>query len=304
MVSRPSGPRARDDRGLLPDLGGPAGRRLRPSASWRRPSTERGPGQGLLVRRGQTGRFRRLHRRRADAPRCSSTRRWWSASSCAAPRGTRPGPGGPCARACVRSPAPSRPGRTRAPRRCPRAGPRPPTRRARSTPTWPWRRPSRRGRGACAPAGLIALGAGAGLVGTDLRCVRGVDVVARSGGLVVIVGGKKARVVPVLARYHDLLCESAAFAGAHYVVGGHDPRRHNVTTPLISSLAGGVGPRSPRRRAAPGQLAHELCRGDRPVLLHDRGRAHLARNGWVTWRPRHRRAAKHRSWRSWGAALE
>jgi hypothetical protein len=24
------------------------------------------------------------------------------------------------------------------------------------------------------------------------------------------------------------------------VVGGHDPRRHNVTTPLISSLAGGV----------------------------------------------------------------
>ena len=88
--------------------------------------------------------------------------------------------------------------------------------------------------------GLIALGAGAGLVGTDLRAVRGVDVVARSGGLVVIVGGKKARVVPVLARYHDLLCASAAFAGARYVVGGVDPRRQNVTTPLISSLAGGV----------------------------------------------------------------
>ena len=89
-------------------------------------------------------------------------------------------------------------------------------------------------------AGLIALGAGAGLVGTDLRCVRGVDVLARSGGLVVIVGGKKARVVPVLARYHDLLCASAAFAGVRYVVGGRDPRRQNVTTPLISSLAGGA----------------------------------------------------------------
>jgi integrase len=88
--------------------------------------------------------------------------------------------------------------------------------------------------------GLIALGAGAGLVGTDLRSVRGVDVVARSGGLVVVVGGKRARVVPVLARYHDPLCASAAFAGARYVVGGRDPRRQNVTTPLISSLAGGV----------------------------------------------------------------
>jgi integrase len=88
--------------------------------------------------------------------------------------------------------------------------------------------------------GLISLGAGAGLVGADLRAVRGLDVVARSGGLVVIVGGKKARVVPVLARYHDLLGESAAFAGARYVVGGNDPRRQNVTTPLISSLCGGV----------------------------------------------------------------
>jgi integrase len=88
--------------------------------------------------------------------------------------------------------------------------------------------------------GLIALGAGAGLVGTDLRALRGVDVVARSGGLVVIVGGKKARVVPVLARYHDLLCASAAFARTRYVVGGRDPRRQNVTTPLISSLAGGI----------------------------------------------------------------
>ena len=56
----------------------------------------------------------------------------------------------------------------------------------------------------------------------------------------MVVGGKKARVVPVLARYHELLGESAAFAGARYVVGGHDPRRHNVTTPLISSLTGGV----------------------------------------------------------------
>jgi integrase len=88
--------------------------------------------------------------------------------------------------------------------------------------------------------GLIALGAGAGLIGADLRKVRGDDVTARSGGLVVVVGGKKPRVVPVLARYHDVLCESAAFAGARYVVGGNNPHRYNVTTPLLSSLAGGV----------------------------------------------------------------
>jgi integrase len=88
--------------------------------------------------------------------------------------------------------------------------------------------------------GLIALGAGAGLVGADLRSVRGIDVFARSGGLVVVVGGKKSRVVPVLARYHAVLGDAAAFAGTHYVVGGNDPRRQNVTTPLISSLTGGI----------------------------------------------------------------
>ena len=38
--------------------------------------------------------------------------------------------------------------------------------------------------------GLICLGAGAGLVGRDLRHVRGSDVVARSGGLVVTIFGR------------------------------------------------------------------------------------------------------------------
>jgi hypothetical protein len=47
-------------------------------------------------------------------------------------------------------------------------------------------------------------------------------------------------VVPVLARYHQVLGASAAFAGARYVVGGTDPNRHNVTTPLIASLSGGT----------------------------------------------------------------
>ena len=88
-------------------------------------------------------------------------------------------------------------------------------------------------------SGLLALGAGAGLTGADLRGVKGGDVRARSGGLVVEVSGRRPRVVPVLARYHDILLTSARFARSGYVVGGSDPSRRNVTTPLISSLSGG-----------------------------------------------------------------
>jgi hypothetical protein len=47
--------------------------------------------------------------------------------------------------------------------------------------------------------------------------------------------------VPVLARYHQLLLAAAAFAGTGLVTGGTDPGRRNVTTPLITSLAGGTG---------------------------------------------------------------
>ncbi|MGH9300507.1 MAG: hypothetical protein ACRD0E_01350 [Acidimicrobiales bacterium] len=86
---------------------------------------------------------------------------------------------------------------------------------------------------------LISLGAGAGLMGVDLRSVRGSDVIERSGGVVVIVSGRRARVVPVQAVFHTRLVVSAAFARSGYVVGGRDPQRNNVTTPLTSSLAGG-----------------------------------------------------------------
>jgi hypothetical protein len=77
-------------------------------------------------------------------------------------------------------------------------------------------------------------------MGADLRSVRGHDVVARSGGLLVVVGGSKSRVVPVLARYQGVLRQSADFAAEGYVIGSKKTFRHNVTTPLVSSLAGGV----------------------------------------------------------------
>jgi integrase len=62
-------------------------------------------------------------------------------------------------------------------------------------------------------AGLVCLGAGAGLIRGDLRDVRGSDVACRSGGVVVQVRGRRTRVVPVLARYHQVLLAAARFAG-------------------------------------------------------------------------------------------
>ncbi len=63
----------------------------------------------------------------------------------------------------------------------------------------------------------------------------------RSGGVIVTVRGARARAVPVLARYHEVLLASAGFAGEDLVTGGTDPARHNITNPLARSLAGGTG---------------------------------------------------------------
>jgi integrase len=82
---------------------------------------------------------------------------------------------------------------------------------------------------------LICLGAGAGLMGADLRAVRGVDVARRSGGMVVCVVGTRPRVVPVLARYHERLAQAADFAGT-----GYSASRRNVTSALVASVAGGI----------------------------------------------------------------
>jgi integrase len=90
-------------------------------------------------------------------------------------------------------------------------------------------------------AGLVCLGAGAGLIRADLRGVRGIDISCRSGGVVVDVRGGRPRVVPVLARYHDRLLASAAFAGDRLVTGGTGPDRRNLATPLLRALDGGRG---------------------------------------------------------------
>jgi hypothetical protein len=90
-------------------------------------------------------------------------------------------------------------------------------------------------------SGLVALGAGAGLIRADLRAVHGTDVRCRSGGVIVTVRGTRPRAVPVLARYQGRLLAAARFAGTGLICGGTDPGRRNITTPLIRSLAGGTG---------------------------------------------------------------
>ncbi|MHB8328887.1 MAG: hypothetical protein ACYDD6_04555, partial [Acidimicrobiales bacterium] len=57
------------------------------------------------------------------------------------------------------------------------------------------------------------LGAGAGLVGRELRALRGSDVVRRSGGVLVCVRDRNPRVVPVRKAFHDRLLVAARAAG-------------------------------------------------------------------------------------------
>ena len=90
-------------------------------------------------------------------------------------------------------------------------------------------------------AGLVCLGAGAGLIRGDLREMRGTDVACRSGGVIVTVHGARPRMVPVLARYHARLLAAARSAGTGLICGGADPGRRNLTNPLVSALDGGAG---------------------------------------------------------------
>jgi integrase len=84
---------------------------------------------------------------------------------------------------------------------------------------------------------LICLGAGAGVIAGELRHVRGSDVVARAGGVLVTVSGRRARSVPVLAGYREPLLQAAAFAGENFIVGGREPGRRNLTDELCRALS-------------------------------------------------------------------
>jgi integrase len=94
---------------------------------------------------------------------------------------------------------------------------------------------------------LVCAGAGAGVVSGELRHVRGVDVVERGGGVIVVVEGRRARGVPVLCRYHRPLLQAARYAGERYLVGGAQPARRNLTDELSRALS--ADPSLPRLEA-------------------------------------------------------
>jgi integrase len=84
---------------------------------------------------------------------------------------------------------------------------------------------------------LVCLGAGAGVIAGELRHLRGRDVVERAGGVIVAVSGRRARSVPVLARYQPPLLEAARFASGDLIVGGREPGRRNITDELCRALS-------------------------------------------------------------------
>jgi len=133
-------------------------------------------------------------------------------------------------------------------------------------------------------AGLVCLGAGAGLIRSDLRNVRGADVTCRSGGVIVTVrGGRAPRAVPVLARYHAPLLSAAAFAGQNFLTGGTEPERGNVTNPLTRSLAGGSGlPGLDTSRLRATWLAEAAALAGLPAFMRAAGISCCQRLGDIT----------------------
>ena len=91
-------------------------------------------------------------------------------------------------------------------------------------------------------AGLVCLGAGAGLIRADLRGVRGSDITCRSGGVIVAGarerGRGRCRCWPATT---SRCWPPRRSPGPAWSPAGADPARRNVTTPLTRALAGGTG---------------------------------------------------------------
>lgn len=94
---------------------------------------------------------------------------------------------------------------------------------------------------------LVCLGAGAGIIASDLRDLHGTDVTQHGGGVLVRVGGRRVRSVPVLACYHQPLLAAAAFAGEGLICGGRKPGRRNISDALSAALS--TDPSLPRLQA-------------------------------------------------------
>ena len=124
-------------------------------------------------------------------------------------------------------------------------------------------------------SGLIALGAGAGLIGADLRAVTGSDVVTRSGGVLVEVRARAPRTVPVRCRaLRARPCGSSVGRdGVHRGRGRAQPAQRHEPPHRLARRRSGSAEALPRPPAF--DVGGPLCGRHRPGHLHGRRRCAL-----------------------------
>ena len=131
------------------------------------------------------------------------------------------------------------------------------------------------GRAGCVRARWIRLGAGAGVIAGELRHVRGRDVVARSGGMLVTVGGARSRSVAVFCRYHERLLKAASFAGDRFIIGGRGPGSAQRDRQLVRAAVDRQRATEAAGRAAAIHVACGVLPTDRATGVHAGRRDHL-----------------------------
>jgi hypothetical protein len=110
---------------------------------------------------------------------------------------------------------------------------------------------------------ILALGAG---VGADGRCsmeVRGTDVIRTPDAVLVRLRRSSPRLVPVLARFEDIICRLAEEAGDEPLVGGIAAGKNKASRAVARFESGPGRPRLSASRARSTWLLHHLRSGTR-----------------------------------------
>ena len=172
----------------------------------------------------------------------------------------------------------------------------------RSTPIWPWPRPSRRWPGAFVPAGSSRLGPGPGWSGpTCALCAASTSSRARAAW-----SWSSAGKSPVSSRYWRAITSwSAKRPPSPGALRGRRPRpgvpQRDDTAHFLARRWGGSGP--PRRRALRAPAGCPPVPRRSASLRSWPRQGSPARNAWATSQQECQCAAKHRPLLFWGAAL-
>ena len=116
---------------------------------------------------------------------------------------------------------------------------------------------------------LIALGAGAGLDGRWSTRVGAEDVVCQGPLVLERVGEPAARVVPVLARWEEVVVKLAASAGDQYLVGGRSQSKNRAGNLAGAFQVGRGHPPLSGARLRASWLLHTKAAGTRLPELAD-----------------------------------